>query len=210
MLTDSNRKYDEIFTKMNANELKIRVPKSTRIDREGRFDKIQELCSCDSNIYNAGEQIQFELPKDICNPDKTHNTYTSNLKYTYKGCDRTCENNKDRKIINVTPTNCPAAVSMEKLLHPLKDVFILKIGKKLETKDKKTDLEIELVTPKGPSEKTVDQVVMNNNNISQQCSTPDVDKKKTKKCKDAKDKKYKGKSNKVKGYKSKKIKKWNV
>lgn len=122
----------------------------------GKYDSVQEMCICEDNPQNTGEQIQFELPRDLCRADKTHNTYSQNLKYTYTGCDKSCES-KDRKVVNVTPSNCPIpAVNMEKMVHPNKDVFILKIGKKLETKDKKTDLEIELVTPKIPFDKGAD------------------------------------------------------
>lgn len=163
---DGMSKYDEIYTQMNSNELKIKVPKSTKVERMGKYDKINELCSCDSNPYNAGDQIQFELPRELCYKDNTHDTYTSNLKYTYKGCNKTCESAKDKRIINVTPTNCPAPVTMEKMFYPGKDVFILKIGKKLETKDKKTDLEIELVTPQAPMDRTVEL-----NNAGQQCAS---------------------------------------
>ncbi|XP_035429215.2 uncharacterized protein LOC118262158 [Spodoptera frugiperda] len=188
---DSDRapKYDEIYTKMNVNELRIRVPKSSKVERIGKYDKIQELCSCDSTAYNTGEQIQFELPKDAAYPEKT---YTSNLKYTLKGPERPPDR-KDKKIINVTPSSCPVPVNMEKVLHPQKDVFILKIGKKLETKEKKTDLEIELVTPKGPYENKP----IESNNTGQQCSTSDIPKKN----------KNKGKTKKAKGSKGKKGKK---
>lgn len=179
-------RYDEIFTKVNQNELKIRVPKSTKVERSGRYHKIQERCICESTPYNTGEQIQFEMPRDLCYPDKTHNIYSSNLKYTYKGCDKTCES-KDRKVINVTPSNCPLpSVGMEKALHPQKDVFILRIGKKLECKDRKTDLEIELVTPKLPQDKR--------ENVSQQCSGVDLRPKSSK-------------SSKGKGNEKKKVKK---
>lgn len=158
---------------MNNNELKIRVPKSTKIERTGKYDKIQELCSCESTPYNTGEQIQFELPRDrdLSKPDKGYNTtHTSNLKYTYRSGDDRRNYDKERKVINVTPTNCPVNVDMQKMIHPQKDVFILKIGKKLETKDKKTDLEIELVTPKVQSEK----LAIENTHISQQCSSGDL------------------------------------
>ena len=150
---------------MNTNELRIKVPKTTKLDRVGKYDRIQELCSCEETPYNTGDQIQLELPDDVCYPDKPHNIYSSNLKYTYKNCNKSCDN-ADRKIINVTPSNCPVPLNMEKKVHPRKDVFILKIGKKLESKDKKTDLEIELVTPKAPEIKSNE-----NNNISQQCSS---------------------------------------
>lgn len=180
-------KYDEILTKMNANELKIKVPKSTRVERMGKYDKIQELCSCESTPYNTGEQLQFELPRDLCGADKSHRTHTSNLQYTYNGCDKSCES-KNRKVINVTPSNCPVPVAMEKIVHPQKDVFILKIGKKLETKDKKTELEIELTTPKAP-DKPAEKV----SDLAQQCST---DKFKLKKKKSKTGKKGKGKDKK--------------
>nr|XP_021196248.2 uncharacterized protein LOC110380565 [Helicoverpa armigera] len=183
--TGRGPKYDEIYTKMNVNELRIKVPKSSKVERMGRYDKIQELCSCESTPNNSGEQIQFELPKDATYPEKT---YTSNLKYTLKSLERPCER-KDKKIINVTPTSCPAPVNMEKVLHPLKDVFILKIGKKLETQDKKTDLEIELVTPKAPCDKLVDI-----SNTSQQCGGDDTK---------LESMKQKGKSKKGKGGKGK-------
>ncbi|XP_050342383.1 uncharacterized protein LOC126768398 [Nymphalis io] len=177
---DDLAKYDEIFTKMNTNELKIRVPKTTKIERMGKYDRIQELCSCEETPYNTGDQIQFGLPRELSYPDKSPNTYSTNLKYTYKGYD-----NRDRKIINVTPSNCPVPINMEKKVHPQQDVFILKIGKKLETRDKKTDLEIELVTPKAPSDKRI----IDNNHISQQCSSStlkDKSKSDTKKEKKAK------------------------
>ncbi|XP_060801130.1 uncharacterized protein LOC106130154 [Amyelois transitella] len=177
-------KYDEIFTKVNANELKIRVPKTSKVERVGKYERIQELCSCESTPHNNnGEQIQFEMPADCKN-----NTYSSNLKYTYKGCDKTPDRYAKEKVINVTPSNCPVPVNCEKILHPLKDVFILKIGKKMETSDKKTDLEIELVTPKAIQEKTVD-----NSNTAQQCSSLDL--KKLSKT----SKKGKGKKNEKKG-----------
>nr|XP_034824976.1 uncharacterized protein LOC117982704 isoform X2 [Maniola hyperantus] len=162
---DYGSKYDEIFTKMNANELKIRVPKTTKLERIGKYDKIQDMCTCEDNPHNTGDQIQFELPQDLCNPDKSHTSYTSNLKYTYKGYNKIGEN-KERKIINVTPSNCPIPVNIEKQINHHKDVFILKIGKKLETKDKKTDLEIELITPKAPC-----AIPIENSHISQQCSS---------------------------------------
>ncbi|XP_050668264.1 uncharacterized protein LOC126967702 [Leptidea sinapis] len=184
--------YDEIFTKVNANELKIRVPKSTKVDRIAKYNRMQELCTCEETPYNTGDQIQFEMPKDYNYPDKSNNTFTSNLKYTHNGCRH---DPKDRKIINVTPTNCPVPVDMQKEIHPQKDVFILKIGKKLETKDKKTDLEIELVTPKVPKDE--------GNTIGQQCSSTVVKssklKNKTRKNKsktNLKKKKSKTKSNK--------------
>ncbi|KOB66674.1 Pre-mRNA-splicing factor ISY1-like protein [Operophtera brumata] len=186
---DDMPKYDEILTKMNANELKIRVPKSTRIERMGKYDKIQELCSCESTAYNTGEQLQIELPRDLCGPDKSHRTHTSNLTYTYNGCDKSCEP-KNRKIINVTPTNCPVPVAMEKTVQPHKDVFILKIGKKLETKNKKTELEIQLTTPKAP-----DKPADKKSDLAQQCSTDKL-KLKKKKSKTGK-KKGKGKDKKV-------------
>ncbi|XP_041976204.1 uncharacterized protein LOC121730991 isoform X2 [Aricia agestis] len=154
---DDTPRYNEIYTKMNENELKIRVPKTKHSERTARYDKIHELCECESTAYNTSDQIQFQLPKDL--QQGTNNTYTSDIKYTYNACDIS----KDRRIVNVTPTNCPVPVDMRKVVHPLKDVFILKIGKKLETADKKTDLEIELVTPKGPT-KAIE-------NVSQQCSS---------------------------------------
>ncbi|XP_022816658.1 uncharacterized protein LOC111349687 [Spodoptera litura] len=188
---DRAPKYDEIYTKMNVNELRIRVPKTSKVERMGKYDKIQELCSCDSTAYNTGEQIQFELPKDVAYPEKT---YTSNLKYTLKGPERPPDR-KDKKIINVTPSSCPVPVNMQKVLHPQKDVFILKIGKKLETKDKKTDLEIELITPKGPC----DNKPLESSNTGQQCSPSDITKPNSKK--------RKGKNKKAKGGKGKKGKK---
>lgn len=188
---DPMSRYDEIYTKMNVNELKIRVPKSTKVERMGKYDKIQELCSCESTAYNTGEQIQFDLPKDCAYPEKT---YTSNLKYTLKGLDK--PDKKDRKIVNVTPSDCPVPVDMSKMYHPQKDVFILKIGKKLETKDKKTDLEIELVTPKAPPEKPSEVT----KSISAQYSGSDLKNPPKKKAGKGKNKKEKG-SKKGKGKK---------
>lgn len=191
---ERSRKYDEIYTKMNVNELKIRVPKSSRVERIGKYDKIQELCSCESTAYNTGEQIQFELPRDPTYHDKT---YTSNLTYSIQGQP---PDKKDRRTINVTPTNCPVPVDMAKVVHPQKDVFILKIGKKLETNDKKTDLEIELITPKAPPcDKSIDS-----NNAGQQCTCDDLPKKKKPGKKKNNNKKEKGKG---KGKNAKKGKK---
>jgi hypothetical protein len=167
------------------------------VERIGKYEKIQESCTCENTAYNTGEQIQFELPRDV---DKGR-THTSNLKYTCTGNENRKGYDKDRKIVNVTPSNCPVPVDMEKIVHPLKDVFILKIGKKLETKDKKTDLEIELITPKAPSDKPTE-----NTHISQQCSSENVKKKDPKKKKGKGKNKGKGKKE-AKGVKGKKTKK---
>lgn len=179
---------------MNTNELKIRVPKTTKVERTGKYERIQELCSCEETPYNTGDQIQFELPKESVYPVQGPNTYSSNLKYTYKGYNGN-NDYRDRKIINVTPSNCPIPINMEKSVHPQKDVFILKIGKKLETKDKKTDLEIELVTPKVPIENQSKPI--ENNHTSQQCSSGNLHSKDQSKTEKKKDKKKvkKSKSN---------------
>lgn len=155
-------KYDEIFTKMNSNELRLRVPKTKKYERNGKYDRINELCTCDSNENNKTEQIHLELPCHI-SEKRGHKTYTSNLQYTINDKN----NNNDRRVVNVTPTNCPLPVNMEKMIYPGKDVFILKIGKKLETTDKKTDLEIELITPQGPTNNNK----VESNSIAQQCAS---------------------------------------
>lgn len=178
LFPDGMPRFDEIFTKMNDNELRIRVPKSIKVERMGKYDKIQELCECEDTPYNTGDQIQFELPSDVRRSD---NTYTSNLKYSINPPSNNYDS-KNRKVVNITPTNCPVPVNMEKRFHPQKDVFILKIGKKMESKDKKTDIEIELVTPKAPSALPVE-----NNNMSQQVSASKLSSKKSE------NKKHKGK-----------------
>ncbi|CAH0716389.1 unnamed protein product, partial [Brenthis ino] len=56
-------------------------------------------------------------------------------------------------LCNLVPSNVPSPGAVQAVLHPRKDVFILKVAKVGPNGDRRSKMELELVTPKGP-EKT--------------------------------------------------------
>ncbi|KAF9419802.1 hypothetical protein HW555_003801 [Spodoptera exigua] len=56
-------------------------------------------------------------------------------------------------LCNLVPTNLPPPGPAQTVLHPRKDVFILKVAKVGPTGDRRCKMELELVTPKGPEKK---------------------------------------------------------
>ncbi|XP_047041270.1 uncharacterized protein LOC124645496 [Helicoverpa zea] len=56
-------------------------------------------------------------------------------------------------LCNLVPTNVPLPGPAQSVLHPRKDVFVLKVAKVGPTGDRRCKMELELVTPKGPEKK---------------------------------------------------------
>ncbi|CAD0194189.1 unnamed protein product [Chrysodeixis includens] len=56
-------------------------------------------------------------------------------------------------LCNLVPTNLPAPGPAQTVLHPRKDVFVLKVAKVGPNGDRRCKMELELVTPKGPEKK---------------------------------------------------------
>ncbi|XP_059062354.1 uncharacterized protein LOC131855127 [Achroia grisella] len=53
-------------------------------------------------------------------------------------------------LCNLLPSNVPEPGAVQGILHPRKDVFVLKVAKIGATGDRRCKMELELVTPKGP------------------------------------------------------------
>ncbi|CAB3225369.1 unnamed protein product [Arctia plantaginis] len=56
-------------------------------------------------------------------------------------------------LCNLVPTNIPGPEEAQSVLHPRKDVFVLKVAKVDLKGDRRCKMELELVTPKGPEKK---------------------------------------------------------
>ncbi|XP_013189032.1 uncharacterized protein LOC106133748 [Amyelois transitella] len=56
-------------------------------------------------------------------------------------------------LCNQVPVNVPGPGPAQAVLHPNKDVFVLKVAKIGATGDRRCKMELELVTPKGPDNK---------------------------------------------------------
>ncbi|XP_072931010.1 uncharacterized protein [Epargyreus clarus] len=56
-------------------------------------------------------------------------------------------------LCNLVPTNVPGPGAAQTVLHPRKDVFVLKVAKVGPNGDRRCKMELELVTPKGPERK---------------------------------------------------------
>lgn len=79
----------------------------------------------------------LQIPDDICEA-LTHRTQlNSELIYSKKeGHDTMCN------VCNVTPVDAPKGVKAQKVLHPDKDVFILKIGKQTDEPNRTGNIEV--------------------------------------------------------------------
>ncbi|XP_030023972.2 uncharacterized protein LOC115442908 [Manduca sexta] len=58
-------------------------------------------------------------------------------------------------LCNLVPTNVPGPGAAQNVLHPQKDVFVLKVAKVGPKGDRRCKMELELVTPKGPEKKSM-------------------------------------------------------
>ncbi|CAH0703499.1 unnamed protein product [Spodoptera exigua] len=159
----AKKPYEEISAIFNGNEVKIRVPKSTSKPPKLTPSqlKLQQSCTCeddesvcsetcgmvrDGDDQCPGHRLDFQVPDDICE-SLTHRTnLNSELVYSkHHGNDTMCN------ICNVTPKDAPKGVQAQKVLHPDKDVFILKIGKQTDEPNRTGNIEVELVTPRAPA-----------------------------------------------------------
>ncbi|XP_049885512.1 uncharacterized protein LOC126380274 [Pectinophora gossypiella] len=152
--------YEEIGAMFNGNEIKIRVPKSTskppkltpsqmKLQQECTCEDERSVCSEDCGITrgaDTGNSLDFQIPDDLCEGLSNRTALNSELVYCKKeGHDTLCN------ICNVTPKDAPRGVQAQKLLHPDKDVFILKIGKQTDEPNRTGNIEVELVTPRAPA-----------------------------------------------------------
>ncbi|CAH2035132.1 unnamed protein product, partial [Iphiclides podalirius] len=151
----SRKPYEEIGAIFNGNEVKIRVPKSTSKPPKLTPSqlKLQQHCTCDDDrsicsetcgypeqIGGEGRQghlVNVQVPDDICE-SLTHRTaLNSELVYNItEGHDPMCN------VCNVTPKDAPKGVQAQKVLHPDKDVFILKIGKQTDEPNRTGNIEV--------------------------------------------------------------------
>lgn len=147
---DPRAAYQEIGATMGGNALTIRVHKDSnkieQLDDVGGDVGGDGGCGC--TIENFGkkktEPQSYNIQPGV---DK-------NVPFSFKmgGCGAAAKNN-----VTVVPPTCTAPDGMQytELSDPDKDVFILRIGKKSEGVNKKSNLELELCTPKGPDLKPI-------------------------------------------------------
>ncbi|XP_047544337.1 uncharacterized protein LOC125076277 [Vanessa atalanta] len=57
-------------------------------------------------------------------------------------------------LCNLVPKNVPGPGVAQSVLHPRKDVFLLKVAKVGPNGDRRCKMELELVTPKGPDKRS--------------------------------------------------------
>ncbi|XP_075991429.1 uncharacterized protein LOC142986711 [Anticarsia gemmatalis] len=156
----SRKPYEEISAIFNGNEVKIRVPKSTSKPPKLTASqlKLQQSCTCDDDESMCSEtcgmvgadgrtnKLNFQIPDDICEALTNRTNLNSELVYTKdEAHDTMCD------ICNVTPKDAPKGVQAQKVLHPDKDVFILKIGKQTDEPNRTGNIEVELITPRAPA-----------------------------------------------------------
>lgn len=161
----SNACYHEVGAEMNGNALKIRVHK----DKNMTMKRIENGVEVDTGCYCGGGNQQPSYPTDVCctcppplcgpcgekqilsmrPADDPSNPFTFKLSG--------CPNGGGRDNITICPpTNTrPDGMQVTEISDPNKDVFVLRIGKKSEGADKKANLELELVTPKGIEKKPI-------------------------------------------------------
>lgn len=140
---DPNAAYQEIGAQMGNNALTIRVHKDS--NRAERVDqqKIDDGCTC---IQQPGMDVHsYSLQPPLNTGGDGRSPF--NLKMGGNGNGN----------VTVVPPVCtsPDGTQYTELSDPDRDVFILRIGKKSEGADRKSNLELELCTPKGPDLKPI-------------------------------------------------------
>ncbi|CAH4038787.1 uncharacterized protein LOC123718676 [Pieris brassicae] len=157
----TRKPYEEIGAIFNGNEVKIRVPKSTSKPPKLTASqlKLQNQCTCEDNESVCSEtcglpgqggaganRLNFQIPDDICEAMTKRTALNSEVVYSKaEAHDNLCN------VCNVTPQDAPKGVQAQKVLHPDKDVFILKIGKQTDEPNRTGNIEVELVTPRAPA-----------------------------------------------------------
>ncbi|XP_047544314.1 uncharacterized protein LOC125076262 [Vanessa atalanta] len=160
--TQRKKPYEEIGAIFNGNEVKIRIPKSTTKPPKLTPSqmKLQNQCTCDDDKsicsetcgfpgeYDGGpaNRLNFQIPDDICESLTNRTALNSELIYSKKE-----EHDNLCNVCNVTPSDAPKGVQAQKVLHPDKDVFLLKIGKQTDEPNRTGNIEVELVTPRAPA-----------------------------------------------------------
>ncbi|RVE42493.1 hypothetical protein evm_012865 [Chilo suppressalis] len=157
------RPYEEIGAIFNGNEIKIRVPKSTSKPPKLTPSqiKLQQQCTCDDDASLCSEtcglpgeggmrgpsnQLHLQVPDDICEALTNRTQLNSELTYS-----RNETREKMCNVCNITPNDAPKGVQAQKVLHPDKDVFVLKIGKQTDEPNRTGNIEVELITPRAPA-----------------------------------------------------------
>ncbi|KAL4717466.1 hypothetical protein ACJJTC_000615 [Scirpophaga incertulas] len=160
---NKNKPYEEIGAIFNGNEVKIRVPKS--ISKPPKLTpsqlKLQQQCTCDDDASMCSEtcgmpgtggaggpsnQLHLQIPDDICEALTNRTQMNSELTYSKNEVHETMCN-----FCNITPSDAPKGVQAQKVLHPDKDVFVLKIGKQTDEPNRTGNIEVELITPRAPA-----------------------------------------------------------
>lgn len=137
--------YQEIGASMGGNALTIRVHKNgNKVEKSGGecAEPNEDYCCCSEgppSQQNGGmDPRSYNIQPGVAN----------NSPFSLKmGGNANANNN-----VTIVPPVCtaPDGTQYTEISNPDKDVFILRIGKKSEGADKKSNLELELCTPKGP------------------------------------------------------------
>lgn len=152
--------YQEIGASMGGNALTIRVHKNgNRVEKSGGTggtDSNEDYCCCaDDGNGNSNQHPQQNGGGCAVDP-QSYNIGQSgggNNPFSLRmGGNANASNN-----VTIVPPVCtaPDGTQYTEISNPDKDVFILRIGKKSEGADKKSNLELELCTPKGPDLKPI-------------------------------------------------------
>lgn len=92
-------------------------------------------------VYQSLQEFKnpliLQIPDDICEALTNRTALNSELIYSKKEAHDTLCNT-----CNVTPSNAPKGVKAQKILHPDKDVFLLKIGKQTDEPNRTGNIEV--------------------------------------------------------------------
>lgn len=140
--------FEEIGATLNGNQIKIRVPRS-----KGSKGSVANLLP-PTGKNGKGERTMVFGQNEILlsmrqgGPGVAEGEVAPQEAFTTKftACG---DPNEGKPTLAITPSNVPQGVEAMKVIHPDKDVFLLRINKKCRMADK-ANIELELVTPKPP------------------------------------------------------------
>lgn len=138
--------FEEIGATLNGNQIKIRVPRS-----KGSKGSVANLLP-PTGQNGTGERTMVFGQNEILlsmrqgGPGEASGAPQDAFTTKFTACG---DPNEGKPTMAITPSNVPQGVEAMKVIHPNKDVFLLRINKKCRMADK-ANLELELVTPKPP------------------------------------------------------------
>lgn len=140
--------FEEIGATLNGNQIKIRVPRSkgSKGSTANLMPPTGQNGKGERTMVFGENEILLSMRQGGMPEGSGGQQEPQGFTTKFAACG---DPNEGKPTMAITPSNVPQGVEAMKVIHPNKDVFLLRINKKCRMADK-ANLELELVTPKPP------------------------------------------------------------